>query len=218
MEINGAFSVLSDLGEANSDRAGIADNFDTFLQILTTQLQNQNPLEPLDVNQFTQQLVQFSGVEQSIKTNQNLENLIKFNAASIATSAVNYIGKSVNAEGNTTALAGGNATWTYNAEDAAPDTTVTIRNSSGTIVYGEQLSVSAGGGTFNWNGSTNDGDTAPDGNYTISFDAKDADGIAVPVAVQVSGKVDSVDLSGSEPQLMVGGKKIPLSDVTFVGA
>ena len=68
-------SATSGSGLANS-RKTIADNFDTFLQLLTTQLKNQNPLDPLDTNQFTAQLVQFSGVEQQLKTNEFLEALL----------------------------------------------------------------------------------------------------------------------------------------------
>ena len=64
---------------------GLADNFQTFLTLLTTQLQNQNPLDPLDTNQFTQQLVQFAGVEQQLKMNDTLATLLTLNQASTAT-------------------------------------------------------------------------------------------------------------------------------------
>ena len=63
------FSALSDLGGSSKDRLAIADNFDTFLTLLTTQLRHQNPLDPLDTNDFTAQLVQFTQVEQTIKQN-----------------------------------------------------------------------------------------------------------------------------------------------------
>src|SRR4051812_26257456 len=94
---------------AVDSRAGIADNFDTFLTILTTQLKNQNPLDPMDTNQFTQQLVQFTGVEQQLKTNTFLEALMNASQNSTNTDAVSYIGKEVTAAGTKANLAAGGA-------------------------------------------------------------------------------------------------------------
>src|ERR1700744_4864479 len=89
----------------------IAGNFQSFLQLLTTQLQNQNPLSPLDTNQFTQQLVEFAGVQQQIKTNDALTSLVSLQMATATTQALNFVGKTANVAGNTTALANGKATW-----------------------------------------------------------------------------------------------------------
>src|SRR3954463_1904893 len=106
-----------------SDHSTIAGNFDTFLQLLTTQLQNQNPLDPLDTNQFTQQLVEFSGVEQQLKTNDFLSSLVQANANTTNSNAVGYIGKTVTASGVRAELANNKATWSFNLKDAA---TVTV--------------------------------------------------------------------------------------------
>ena len=100
----------------------IAGNFDTFLQLLTTQLKNQNPLDPLDTNQFTQQLVQFSSVEQQLKTNDFLSALGAGQLAnSVQTNAVNYIGKTVTAAGVRSELTNGKAVWNFSLKDAAND-------------------------------------------------------------------------------------------------
>src|ERR1044071_3144327 len=96
---------------ASSSGARIADNFQSFLQLLTTQLQNQNPLDPMDTNQFTQQLVQFAGVEQQISTNSTLSSLLQIMDTSRLTGAVDYIGKRVVAEGATTVLDEQSAVW-----------------------------------------------------------------------------------------------------------
>src|SRR6267154_559707 len=82
----------------------LAGNFHTFLQLLTTQLQNQNPLDPLDTNQFTQQLVQFAGVEQQLKSNEQLKSLIEIEKTAQSTQALVYVGKTAVVDGNTTAL------------------------------------------------------------------------------------------------------------------
>src|SRR6476659_9948668 len=114
-----------------SSRKTIAGNFDTFLQLLTTQLQNQNPLDPLDTNQFTQQLVEFSGVEQALKTNDLLGTLVSASTANRAASAAGYLGATITADGSTTALSVGKAAWTFSAAKPAAKATLTVTNSTG---------------------------------------------------------------------------------------
>src|SRR3990170_788928 len=97
-------ALASTSGAEGTDRASIANNFDQFLTLLTTQLKNQSPLDPLDTNQFTAQLVQFAGVEQQLKTNETLTSLLSLNAAGTATSAVGFIGSTITADGATTRL------------------------------------------------------------------------------------------------------------------
>src|SRR5579885_1275128 len=75
----------------------IASNFDQFLTLLTTQLKNQNPLDPLDTNQFTQELVQFSSVELLIKQNTTLTSLLSVSKATTNTNALNFVGKEITA-------------------------------------------------------------------------------------------------------------------------
>ncbi|MBD8066950.1 flagellar hook assembly protein FlgD [Devosia sp. PTR5] len=197
-------------------RAGIADNFDTFLNILTTQLQNQNPLDPLDTNQFTQQLVQFSGVEQQLKTNDFLQSLLLSTQNSFMADAVSYIGKQVTASGQTAELKDGGANWSFNAEAAVANANVTIKNASGQVVYTETGSLDAGNGSFLWDGKGSDGNTQPDGLYTISIDGTDLSGRNVNVTTSSTGVVTGVDFSGSEPMLTVGNQKMALKDVTSV--
>jgi len=215
MTISG-LSSLSGITETTNNAASIAGNFDTFLQILTTQLQNQNPLEPLDTNQFTQQLVQFSEVEQSLKANDQLATLLSFQSANTATAAVNYIGTSITAEGATSELASGSAVWNYSLAAEAPNSQITIRDQEGNIVYSAGVPLQSGENTFTWDGSTVDGGTAEDGLYTIGIDAKDANDNSLSITTSVSGKVDSVDLSGAEPVLLIGSKRIKLSTVTQI--
>ena len=111
-------------------RQTIAGNFDTFLQLLTTQLQNQNPLDPLDTNQFTQQLVQFSSVEQQLKTNDYLAKLVDASATDRAASAGGYLGATITADGSTTTLANGQATWNLSLNKPATKATINIVNAS----------------------------------------------------------------------------------------
>ena len=201
---------------AVTSRAGIADNFDTFLKILTTQLKNQNPLDPMDTNQFTQQLVQFTGVEQQLKSNTYLQALMNASQNSTNTDAVSYIGKEVTASGTTATLKAGGASWAYNAAANASDATVTIKDASGQVVYSETGSLNAGPGNFLWDGVGSDGQVKPDGVYTISINGKNLNGNNVAINTSTVGVVSAVDFSGTEPILTVGATKIRLSDVTAV--
>jgi flagellar basal-body rod modification protein FlgD len=199
-----------------SSAATLAGNFDTFLSILTTQLKNQNPLDPLDTNQFTEQLVQFSGVEQQLKTNEFLQALMTSSQNSTNINAVTYIGKEVTANGDTSELTGGKAVWAFNAAATAADATITIKDASGNVVYSENGSLSAGPGQFVWDGVGSDGTTYPDGTYSITIDGKNLSGKDVGVSTKTVGIVTGVDLSGGEPVLTVGQNEIKLSDVSSV--
>lgn len=203
-------SVLS------GSRTTIAENFDTFLNILTTQLKNQNPLDPLDTNQFTAQLVQFTGVEQQLKTNEFLESLLQSTQSSTKTDAVSYIGKEVTAAGTTAQLKDGGATWAFNAEAQVANATVTIKNANGQVVYTETGSLEKGPGNFLWTGKGSDGNTQPDGTYTIEIKGTNLSGNTIKISTSTVGVVTAVDFSGAQPILTVGNSKILLSDVTNV--
>ena len=196
-----------------TDQATLANNFNTFLQLLTTQLQNQNPLDPLDTNQFTQQLVQFSGVEQALKTNDYLATLVSASAADRAASAAGYLGATITADGSTTSLVDGKAGWTFSASRPAAKATITVLDASGQTVYTKSTALTAGPGSFNWDGRGDDGTLYTSGEYTLRIDAKDAIGSPVMVSTEVSGTVDAVDLSGDQPVLRIGNLSVALDKV-----
>lgn len=215
MAVNGV-TGSSTASASSTARSTIAQNFDTFLSILTTQLKNQNPLDPLDTNQFTQQLVQFTGVEQQLKTNDFLEALLANTQNQGRVDAVSYIGKEVTASGKTGELKDGGAMWTYNASANVANATVTIKNASGSVVYVEQGSLNSGVGNFLWTGIGADGNKQPDGVYTIEITGTNVNGNTVAVSTSTVGTVTAVDFSGKEPVLTVGRNKVALKDVTSV--
>jgi flagellar basal-body rod modification protein FlgD len=197
-------------------RNTIAENFDTFLQLLTTQLKNQNPLDPLDTNEFTQQLVQFTSVEQQLKTNEFLEAMLTAQTTAASNQAVSYIGKMVTASGAKAELADGEAHWQFYLDDAATAVNVTVRDANGNIVYKETGALPAGASQFTWDGIGNQGETYPEGAYSITVEARNEAGGLVPVRTEIGGMVTAVDLTGSEPVLIVGNSRINLSMVTSV--
>ncbi len=144
----------------------LASNFTTFLQLLTTQLKNQNPLDPLDTNQFTQQLVQFAQVEQQLKSNDQLSTLVALQKSVQSTQALGYVGQTVAIDGQTSKLANGKAGWSFNSPKPATGT-INILNSAGATVFTGTYSLNSGIQNFVWDGRDNSGVKQADGNYKI---------------------------------------------------
>ncbi|HEY1543881.1 MAG TPA: flagellar hook capping FlgD N-terminal domain-containing protein [Xanthobacteraceae bacterium] len=194
----------------------IAGNFNEFLSLLTTQLQNQNPLDPLDTNQFTQQLVQFASVEQQINMNTQLQTLVSLQQTAQDTQALAFVGQTVTVNGATTALAsGGQAQWTYNPTSPAT-ATFTVTNSTGQTVFSQSGTVQPGSQQFTWNGVGTDGQQNPPGNYTLAITATDTSGQSVAIPTTITGVVSSVDVSKNPPLLNVGGQNFTVSQIINV--
>src|SRR4029077_9620153 len=215
-------SPISTTGTASSstvstalDNTEIASNFTTFLQLLTTQLKNQNPLDPLDTNQFTQQLVQFAQVEQQMKSNDQLSSLVSLEKSAQASTALAYVGATVVVDGSTAALSNGSATWNLNV--TKPSTaTITIKDSTGQNVFTGTAGVNPGTQTFTWDGRGNDGRIWPSGNYTLTATAVDASNQSVAISTEVQAVVDSVDLSQSPPVMSINGQNYTLDKIKRV--
>jgi flagellar basal-body rod modification protein FlgD len=223
---NGSAKTSTETSKVAQDRKTIAQNFDAFLSLLTTQLKNQNPLDPLDANQFTQQLVQFSGVEQQLKANDLLTTISKAigsNGGSSkmnAGSAASLIGMQVSVDGGTQTLTkdangGLSAQFPVQVQSNYKNYQVEIRNSTGQTVYQGGWSPSGNGEqTFNWNGVRSDGAaTDPADKYTISVVGELADGNKSLMSTMRSGIVTSVNLSGVEETVQFGGLSFPISQI-----
>jgi flagellar basal-body rod modification protein FlgD len=199
------------------DTTEIASNFTTFLQLLTTQLKNQDPLSPMDTNQFTQQLVEFAGVEQQMKTNTTLSTLVSLQQSAQTTQALSLVGATVVVNGNTAQLANGQAMWSLNSTQPAT-ATITVTAPSGVTAYTATGAVNAGTQTFTWNGIGNDGTQWPAGNYTLTASAVSASGQSTPISAQVEGTVSSVDLTQTPPVLTMGGQTYTIDQIQRIVA
>jgi flagellar basal-body rod modification protein FlgD len=194
----------------------IAGNFQSFLTLLTTQLQNQNPLDPLDTNQFTQQLVEFAGVQQQLNTNDQLTTLVSLQQTAQSTQALTFVGKTAVVNGNTAALTNSSATWQLSIPSNS-NVNITIANSSGQTVFSGTYPVSAGNNQpFTWNGQGNDGVQWPDGKYTLTATAADSSGTSVGVTTQIQGVVSSVDLTQSPPLLSINGQTYTVNQIQSI--
>jgi flagellar basal-body rod modification protein FlgD len=208
-------SSTSQTTTASTATPGIADNFQTFLTLLTTQLQNQNPLDPLDTNQFTAQLVQFAGVEQQLKSNDQLKSLIDLQKSAQATAALAYVGNTVAVDGSTGQLNNGSATWNLKTDTAA-NATVTITSSNGQTAYSGTYNLNQGSTSFVWDGKGNDGTQWPAGAYKLTTTAKDTSGNTIAIATETQGVVDSVDLTATPALLSIGGQNYTTDQIKRV--
>lgn len=215
MAVDSISSVGSGTSSTASSRAMIADNFETFLTLLTTQLQHQNPLDPLDTNQFTQQLVSFAGVEQQLRTNDNLEALVKLSKVGENATALSFVGLHVTAEGSTSELRDGLAVW-YLSSPSPATATISVLDQNGSTVFTETKTLDSGTQPYQWNGRTSTGSIAPEGSYKIVVTAKDASGQAVNIGTSFSGVVDQVDVSGDRPLLLIGATLITMDQIRSV--
>lgn len=199
-----------------NDAASLTGDYTTFLNLLTAQIKNQDPLSPMDTTEWTNQLVQYSSVEQQLKANQYLSALVNSGAQDQMSQGANLIGKTVSADLDTATLTNGQASWQYALGGDATAATVTIKDSDGNVVWsGDAPDKSSGVHDFTWDGTTSSGAAAPAGDYTLSVTASNVAG-GVDAAVGLSGVVSSVQNNSGTVELMVGGTAIPLSSVSAV--
>ncbi|MEQ1819290.1 MAG: flagellar hook assembly protein FlgD [Terricaulis sp.] len=216
MAVSG-IDVTATPSEAANSRTRLSDNYDTFLVLLTAQLQNQDPLAPMDSTQFTQQLVQFSQVEQQIRTNEQLEGLAGQYQAASAGAALSYLGKDAIIQANETYLAGGEANWAYRLPETANSMTIQVKDMQGRVVY-ETNTAARGSGEhlFTWDGTKTNGETAADGVYRISISAKNAADTAITPTVTVRETIMGVDFSGATPVVITPSGTRELSTIRSV--
>jgi flagellar basal-body rod modification protein FlgD len=202
--------------QVNGGLQSLTSNFQTFLSLLTTQLQNQDPLSPVDSNAFTQQLVQMSGVQQQLLTNGLLTSLVGAQAG--VSGGVNYIGKDVTAAANATTLTSGKANWSYELADAAPGSTLEIDDGNGNAVWKGPVPDSTSGiHDFSWNGKDSSGKQLPDGGiYSLKVSGLDGAGKTVDSQVLIRGTVSAVQLVNGQPYLTMGNSIVPLANVIGV--
>jgi flagellar basal-body rod modification protein FlgD len=206
----------SSSNSTGTDDGSIAGNFQTFLQLLTTQLKNQNPLDPLDTNQFTAQLVQFAQVEQQLKSNSQLGTLVSLQQTAQNTQALNFVGQTVAVDGDTAPLTDGSATW-YMSVSKPSTATINVIDSKGLTVYSTTQTLDAGQNQpFVWDGKDSSGTQLADGNYKIAITAKDSSGQTLAIPTEIQAVVDSADLTKTPPSLSIAGQDYTLDKLKRV--
>ncbi|CAB1370540.1 flagellar hook assembly protein FlgD [Denitratisoma oestradiolicum] len=208
------FASLSGSGSSTSNKSQISESQNRFLKLLTTQLKNQDPMNPLDNAQMTSQMAQISTVDGIERLNATLQKLISNSADSQAMQAAALVGHGVLVPGSGMDMAKGMAFGGVELGSAADQVTVTIKDANGIPVRTLQLGgMDAGSHSFQWDGKANSGADAADGAYTISVTAiRGADKVTAS-ALSV-GLVSSVERTAAGVVLNVGQQgSFAMSDV-----
>jgi len=192
--------------------AKVGADFDMFLKLLVTQMQNQDPLKPMDSTEYTQQLAQYSQVEQTVKQTTALNDILSQLSTQSLTQANALIGREVEMDSNVSGLAGQSAAqWGYQASRAVATVEMTVKDASGVTMSTGTVNASGTTGRLAWEGKTKSGGTAKNGAYTLSVVGRDAFGAEVPMTLTSVGKVSTVEAKVGVVTLGVNGQGMPMT-------
>ncbi|HQT60652.1 MAG TPA: flagellar hook capping FlgD N-terminal domain-containing protein [Acidiphilium sp.] len=223
--IGGASSTSSTSGTASSSSTGgsstanalssLSSNYNNFLTMLTTQLRNQDPTNPVSSSQFTSELVQFSQVEQQINTNQSLTQLLQLTQAGDLTQASAMLGSKVTATSSQLPLQNGTGTLNFNAPTSGP-VAIAVYNSAGQQILDSAINATAGSNSWTWNGKDASGTQMPDGAYNVAVVEGGANGATTTLPFTITGTATGVTSSTNSVSLQLGNVAIPFTAVTNV--
>jgi len=209
MTVSGISGVTATTSKSSYEVGGSLGK-DEFMRLLVTQLQNQDPLEPMDSHEFIAQLAQFSSLEQLQNINDKLDDL-----TAQLSGAANLIGHEVEALGTIVNVEAGVSDKIY--FDLASDATAvfaSISNSDGIYVRTMQVGpLSAGRQSLAWDGTDDNGNVVPDGKYTVDIQAVDTNGDVVASTSLIKGKVTGATFEDGMTYLLIGDIEIPLGSV-----
>lgn len=213
-------AISSSSSTSTSSSSSLASSLSStdFLTLLCTQLQNQNPLDPSDPDEFMSELVSYASLDQQSETNTQLSSLVDSVNSLLSANAVGYMGRTVEVEGDTTTLTDGNASWGYELASNAASVTLTVTDSDGNTVYSANGETSSGSHSFSWDGTTSSGTKLTSGDYTLTVTAADSSGDAVDVTHSVSGTVTGVDNTSGSTVLTIGNVAYDLSDIRSIAS
>jgi len=200
----------------NDATEALDETYNNFLLLLTKQLQNQDPLDPLDTAQFTEQLVSFSAVEQQINSNKSLEKLISLQSATNAFGAVGFLGNKVAIDSDRVSLKDSKASFQYEIDRNASAAMLRIVDASGNTVLVQEANRALGTYNVDWNGKDAFGNQLPDGEYQVSVSYQDEQGNAYSSKITSFGIVDSTEIKDGEVKLFIGSVGFPIDKILKV--
>ncbi len=195
---------------------GLNETYDNFLLLLTKQLQNQDPLNPMDTAQFTQQLVSFSAVEQQINSNKKLEQLISLQSATNAFGAVSFLGNTVAVDSDRVSLKDGKASFQYEIDRTATRAALKVIDSRGQTVLVQEANRGIGTYKVDWNGKDIFGNQLPDGEYRVAVSYEDDHGKVYSAKMTSFGVVDSTEIQDGTVKLFIGSVGFEIDKVLKV--
>jgi flagellar basal-body rod modification protein FlgD len=224
MDAQSISSILNPAPKEEAKKPGDVMGKDDFLKLLISQLQNQNPLEPLKDQEYIAQMAQFSSLEQLQNMNSSLSQNMQYNMLLSQTinntMATSLIGKTIIADSNSVGISSGSgADITFKTDSFAVSGTITITDESGKVVRSLQVSnLQPGDNSISWNGKDDLGNDVASGSYNYQVNLKDTKGQAVGVSTYCTGTVDSVKYIDGQAYLLVDGAYIQLAQVREVKA
>ncbi len=216
MEINGVAFKEPNSSGTNAAASQLAETFDTFILLLTTQLQNQDPLDPMKSSEFTSQLAQFAGVEQSINTNKKLDQLVALQTSNMLNGAVSYVGRTVEVISDQLALKDAAATISYGIDTNAAKTTINIVTEDGQTVRVINGETDSGRHELVWDGRDALGNPMPDGIYNFNVIAVDGEDQTIDTITAFTGRVTGVEILDNLVTLNLGELGVPFSSIFAV--
>ena len=209
--------AANNAAQTQNQRAQLTEDFDDFLNLLTIQLQNQDPLSPMDTTEFTNQLVNFAGVEQQINTNEKLDTLVGFGFTNVNTQALGYVGLQANYQSTELYYDGARPVdISYVVDGTAVSADIRITDESGETIRLIEGSTGAGRQDFVWDGLMDNGLAAPEGTYQVRIDAIDQEGITLNSQILVSGIIRGVETQDGQALLLIGERAVPIGNVINV--
>lgn len=193
---------------SENDRTGLTADFNTFLTLLTTQLQNQDPSQPMDANELTNQLVQFAGVEQQIETNSQLSSLISLQQAGQMAGSSSLLGERATMASNVLPLQGGSAQVNLPAAGTARTARVQVTDTAGRVIRTTDVQLGATATSWRWDGRDQAGTQRADGGYRVTVSGRAADGSAVAIDSSITARVTGVVRDGDALTLRFGNATI----------
>ncbi|MBG78069.1 MAG: hypothetical protein CL570_03455 [Alphaproteobacteria bacterium] len=206
-------SAIDQQSQTSASSTALAEDFTQFLTLLTVQLQNQDPMSPMDSADFTNQLVAFTQVEQQINSNEKLDSLIALGLSQSMSNAQSYVGNDISYISSEFYFDGAEKTLRYSLPESASSATMRIYNEEGGIVYEENVNALSGAHDVTWDGRLTGGGIAKDGTYEIVIDALDANGDAIDATTVVTGTVQGVESQSGQIYLLVGERAVALGNV-----
>lgn len=214
--VTGAGPVADPAGTSVASSKFNAD-FNMFLKLLTAQMQNQDPLDPMDTSEYAQQLVQYSQVEQSIQQTGTLQSILSQLSGQNMAQASAYIGKEARFDSPIAGLGSEPASWTYYVDGAPTTIKATIKDASGKVVHEETIDA-ANQGRYSWDGMRADGTKAPEGAYALSLQVEGSDGGELKTTINSVGIVKDVVTDGMSIMLGVNGIRMPVNGLVGVSS
>ena len=211
--VSGATSHTTAAPGPGNALSSLSGNFSQFLQLLMAQLQNQDPTSPMDTNTFTQQLVQYSQVEQQINTNSSMTQLIQLTQGNSLLQSSSLVGKTVDVSTDQLSLQNGTAGVQFGT-GAPGSVDIGIYSKAGTKVRDATVDTTANNGAWTWDGKDNSGRTMTDGAYTVKV--ADATGGSGTVPFSVVGKATGLVRSGTDLKLQLGSVPVDFGTIQSV--